>query len=87
MCSIYIYDISSQRVNINFILLLIAFVVVIIQTLINQNARYEHKENDLLFSCSVRVRILILINLINCNWVVTRWQYAFTHKQYIEQHK
>ena len=64
MCSIYIYDISSQRVNINFILLLIAFVVVIIQTLINQNARYEHKENDLLFSCSVRVRILILINLI-----------------------
>jgi hypothetical protein len=24
---------------------------------------------------------------INCNWVVTRWQYTFTHKQYIEQHK
>jgi hypothetical protein len=23
---------------------------------------------------------------INCNWVVTRWQYIFTHKQYIEQH-
>jgi len=23
---------------------------------------------------------------INCNWVVTRWQYTFTHKQYIEQH-
>jgi hypothetical protein len=22
---------------------------------------------------------------INCNWVVTRWQYTFTHKQYIEQ--
>jgi len=21
---------------------------------------------------------------INCNWVVTRWQYTFTHKQYIE---
>ena len=19
---------------------------------------------------------------INCNWVVTRWQYTFTHKQY-----
>jgi hypothetical protein len=24
---------------------------------------------------------------INCNWVVTRWQYAFTHERYIEQHK
>jgi len=24
---------------------------------------------------------------INCNWVVTRWQHTFTHKQYIEQHK
>jgi len=24
---------------------------------------------------------------INCNWVVTRFQYTFTHKQYIEQHK
>jgi hypothetical protein len=25
--------------------------------------------------------------VIKCNWVVTRWQYTFTHKQYIEQHK
>jgi hypothetical protein len=25
--------------------------------------------------------------LINCIWVVTRWQYTFTHKKYIEQHK
>jgi hypothetical protein len=24
---------------------------------------------------------------INSNWVVTRWQYTFTHKQYTEQHK
>ena len=24
---------------------------------------------------------------INCSWVVTRWQYTFTHKQYTEQHK
>jgi hypothetical protein len=24
---------------------------------------------------------------INCSWVVTRWQYKFTHKHYIEQHK
>jgi len=22
---------------------------------------------------------------VNCIWVVTRWQYTFTHKQYIEQ--
>ena len=24
---------------------------------------------------------------VNCNWVFTRWQHTFTHKQYIEQHK
>jgi len=24
---------------------------------------------------------------VSCNWVVTRWQYTFTHKQYIEQYK
>ena len=24
---------------------------------------------------------------VNYNWVVTRWQYTFTHKQYMEQHK
>jgi len=24
---------------------------------------------------------------INCSWVVTRWQYTFTHKQYVEQRK
>jgi hypothetical protein len=24
---------------------------------------------------------------VNCSWVVTRWQYTFTHKQCIEQHK
>jgi CHASE2 domain-containing sensor protein len=24
--------------------------------------------------------------LVNCNWVDTRWQYTFTHKQYIENH-
>jgi hypothetical protein len=23
---------------------------------------------------------------VNCNWVHTRWQYTFTHKQYIEHH-
>jgi hypothetical protein len=28
-----------------------------------------------------------MIYLFNCNWVVTRWQCTFTHKQYIEQHK
>jgi hypothetical protein len=24
---------------------------------------------------------------INCNWVLTRWQYTFTHEHYTEQHK
>jgi len=34
------------------------------------------------------VHMEILIDIfINCSWVVTRWQYTFTHKQYIEQHK
>jgi len=28
-----------------------------------------------------------MILFINCNWVVIRWQYTYTHKQYIEQHK
>ena len=28
-----------------------------------------------------------LIYFVSCNWVVTRWQYTFTHKQYIEQYK
>jgi hypothetical protein len=23
---------------------------------------------------------------VNCNWVDTRWQYTFTHKQYVEHH-
>ena len=27
------------------------------------------------------------INIFNSSWVVTMWQYTFTHKQYIEQHK
>jgi hypothetical protein len=31
--------------------------------------------------------IIIYSIFINCNWVVTRWQHTFTHKQYTEQHK
>jgi hypothetical protein len=31
--------------------------------------------------------IIIIIIFINCIWVVTRWQYTITHKQYIAQHK
>jgi hypothetical protein len=23
---------------------------------------------------------------VNCNWADTRWQYTFTHKQYLEHH-
>jgi hypothetical protein len=30
--------------------------------------------------------ILFIDIFVNCNWVDTRWQYTFTHKQYIEQH-
>jgi hypothetical protein len=30
------------------------------------------------------VRLSIYDIFINCNWFVTRWQYTFTHKQYIE---
>jgi hypothetical protein len=30
---------------------------------------------------------LFIVIFINCSWVVTRWQYTFTHKQYIEQPK
>ena len=29
--------------------------------------------------------LFIIIIIINCNWVVTRWQYTITHKQYILQ--
>jgi len=31
--------------------------------------------------------LMIYDIFVNCNWVVTRWQYTFTHKQYIEQYK
>jgi hypothetical protein len=33
--------------------------------------------------------LLIYIDIdvfVNCNWVDTRWQYTFTHKQYVEHH-
>jgi uncharacterized ion transporter superfamily protein YfcC len=28
--------------------------------------------------------IIIIIIFINCNWVVTWWQYTFTHRQYTD---
>jgi hypothetical protein len=31
--------------------------------------------------------LMIYDIFINCSWIVTRWQYTFTQKQYIEQHK
>jgi len=42
----------------------------------------DHKDNlhENLCTCIFDI-------FINCSWVVTRWQYTFTHKQYIEQHK
>jgi hypothetical protein len=35
----------------------------------------------------IMIRYDICDIFINCSWVVTRWQYTFTHKQYTEQHK
>jgi uncharacterized protein YggT (Ycf19 family) len=34
--------------------------------------------------CTLNLRPTYDMIFINCNWVVTRWQYTFTHKQYIE---
>jgi len=31
--------------------------------------------------------IVFIDIFVNCNWVVTRWQYTFTQKQYIERYK
>jgi hypothetical protein len=31
-------------------------------------------------------RIIDIDIFVNCNWVDTRWQYTFTHKQYTEHH-
>jgi hypothetical protein len=38
-----------------------------------------------------KLKLLIYFDIdidifVNCNWVDTRWQYTFTHKQYIEHH-
>jgi len=38
------------------------------------------------FRSAVIIIIIIIIIFINCNWVVTRWQYTLTHKNNIEQH-
>jgi hypothetical protein len=49
--------------------------------------------NDNISTAEVKFRHVIDNDMIrydtfiNCNWVVTRWQYTFTHKQYTEQHK
>jgi hypothetical protein len=32
------------------------------------------------------IDIIDIDMFVNCNWVDTRWQYTFTHKQYIEHH-
>jgi hypothetical protein len=33
---------------------------------------------------STQIKCIIYVIFINCNWVVTWWQYTFTHKQYVE---
>ena len=44
----------------------------------------ERARKNLSYKICVTVEYDIFVN---CNWVVTRWQYTFTHKQYIEQYK
>ena len=45
-----------------------------------KNVNLQTKQSTTSFVCMYYI-------FINCSWVVTRWQYTFTHKQYIEQHK
>jgi hypothetical protein len=41
---------------------------------------------DELAKCNEKMRSEGVLDIfVNCNWVDTRWQYTFTHKQYIEQ--
>ena len=42
---------------------------------------------DMIYEIWYMIWYLIRYIFINYNWVVTRWQYTFTHKQYAEQHK
>jgi hypothetical protein len=41
------------------------------------------KKSNTVFNVIIDIDIDIFVN---CNWVDTRWQYTFTHKQYIEHH-
>jgi len=55
--------------------------------------RYDMIRYDMIYDMirynMIRYDIYMMIYdiFINCNWVVTRWQYTFTHKLYMEQHK
>ena len=42
-----------------------------------------------MYVCMYDIFIIYLLYdiFINCSWVVTRWQYTFTHKQYRQEHK
>ena len=69
-----------------------SFAAVRMGTIINGSCQCETGNGS--FLIGYRVIVLGLRSLyitydmfVNCNWVVTRWQYTFTHKQYIEQHK
>jgi hypothetical protein len=50
-------------------------------------ARSQSLVNECIFLKFVVFVFYDIDIFINCNWVVTRWQYTFTHKHYIEQHK
>jgi len=48
---------------------------------------YEHLTGDTEKDQRIILKLKeIYIIFVNCNWVVTRWQYTFTQIQYIEQH-
>ena len=67
----------------------------ILNTFFDYVASYQDGVIVVMMMTVIIIIIIILLNgyidifdiFINCNWVVTLWQYTFTHKQYIEQHK
>jgi hypothetical protein len=51
----------------------------------NQNTHLIDIDIDININIDIDININIDI-FVNFIWVDTRWQYTFTHKQYIEHH-